>query len=75
MKKNLTMQLLPLWLLMIFFLVAVPISAQQVFQPIPTQTFKCGNPPFNITAQVSGTSGTVNYEMYFNGNTISQPDK
>ena len=67
MKKNLTMQLLPLWLLMIFFLVAVPISAQQVFQPIPTQTFKCGNPPFNITAQVSGTSGTVNYEMYFNG--------
>ena len=67
MKKNLTMQLLPLWLLAFFFLVAVPISAQQVFQPIPTQTFKCGNPPFNITAQVSGTSGTVNYEMYFNG--------
>ncbi|MGP1479512.1 MAG: hypothetical protein ACTTJI_07490, partial [Capnocytophaga sp.] len=55
--------------ILLFFCVSMFVSSlwAQTFQPIPTQTFACGNPPFNITAQVSGTSGTVNYEMYFNG--------
>ena len=70
MKKNLTMQLMPLWLLAFFFLASVPIKAQVKGYAGVTKLIGCGSGPNANKAEVSITNvtgGTPPYQYQFNG--------
>ena len=70
MKKNLTMQLLPLWLLAFFFFASVPIKAQVKGYAGVTKLIGCGSGPNANKAEVSITNvtgGTPPYQYQFNG--------
>ena len=58
MKKNLTMQLLPLWLLAFFFFASVPIKAQVKGYAGVTKLIGCGSGPNANKAEVSVTNVT-----------------
>ena len=70
MKKNLTMQLMPLWLLAFFFLASVPIKAQVKGYAGVTKLIGCGSGANANKAEVSVTNvtgGTPPYQYQFNG--------
>ena len=70
MKKNLTMQLLPLWLLAFFFFASVPIKAQVKGYAGVTKLIGCGSGTNANKAEVSITNvtgGTPPYQYQFNG--------
>ncbi|KHE68002.1 hypothetical protein, partial [Capnocytophaga sp. oral taxon 329] len=69
MKKNLTMQLLPLWLLAFFFFASVPIKAQVKGYAGVTKLIGCGSGANANKAEVSVTNvtgGTPPYQYQFN---------
>ncbi|KHE67890.1 hypothetical protein, partial [Capnocytophaga sp. oral taxon 329] len=68
MKKNLTMQLLPLWLLAFFFFASVPIKAQVKGFAGVTKLIGCGSGTNANKAEVSVTNvtgGTAPYQYKF----------
>lgn len=68
MKKNLTMQLLPLWLLAFFFFASVPIKAQVKGYAGVTKLIGCGSGTNANKAEVSITNvtgGTAPYQYKF----------
>ena len=70
MKKNLTMQLMPLWLLAFFFFASVPIKAQVKGYAGVTKLIGCGSGANANKAEVSVTNvtgGTPPYQYQFNG--------
>ena len=70
MKKNLTMQLMPLWLLAFFFFASVPIKAQVKGFAGVTKLIGCGSGANANKAEVSVTNvtgGTPPYQYQFNG--------
>jgi len=70
MKKNLTMQLMPLWLLAFFFFASVPIKAQVKGYAGVTKLIGCGSGTNANKAEVSITNvtgGTPPYQYQFNG--------
>ena len=70
MKKNLTMQLMPLWLLAFFFFASVPIKAQVKGFAGVTKLIGCGSGANANKAEVSITNvtgGTAPYQYQFNG--------
>ena len=70
MKKNLTMQLMPLWLLAFFFFASVPIKAQVKGYAGVTKLIGCGSGANANKAEVSITNvtgGTPPYQYQFNG--------
>ena len=72
MKKNLTMQLLPLWLLAFFFFASVPIKAQVKGFAGVTKLIGCGSGTNANKAEVSITNvtgGTPPYQYQFDGGT------
>ena len=75
MKKNLTMQLLPLWLLAFFFFASVPIKAQVKGYAGVTKLIGCGSGTNANKAEVSVTNvtGATAYDYSFDGGINWQP--
>ena len=75
MKKNLTMQLLPLWLLAFFFFASVPIKAQVKGYAGVTKLIGCGSGTNANKAEVSITNvtGATAYDYSFDGGINWQP--
>lgn len=75
MKKNLTMQLLPLWLLAFFFFASVPIKAQVKGFAGVTKLIGCGSGTNANKAEVSVTNvtGATAYDYSFDGGISWQP--
>ena len=75
MKKNLTMQLMPLWLLAFFFFASVPIKAQVKGYAGVTKLIGCGSGTNANKAEVSVTNvtGATAYDYSFDGGINWQP--
>ena len=75
MKKNLIMQLLPLWLLAFFFFASVPIKAQVKGYAGVTKLIGCGSGTNANKAEVSVTNvtGATAYDYSFDGGINWQP--
>ena len=72
MKKNLTMQLLPLWLLAFFFFASVPIKAQTYSEATPrigiVKMIGCGTGTEANKAQIQVIHDDTGYSYHFGAN-------